>query len=120
MAGPHGRSFTDIIRADGLSDKVRRRKGSRHGIEFICLYNPASKKRSDYLEKACDIILRHQSAHTPAGIVRNIGRDGEEVTILTLGELRTQHLDMFCTVFIGNSQTKVLKGKLVTPRGYRL
>ena len=36
MAGPHGRSFTDIIRADGLSDKVRRRKGSRHGIEFIC------------------------------------------------------------------------------------
>ena len=102
-------------------DKIANRLDCAAAGDFvICLYNPASKKRSDYLEKACDIILRHQSAHTPAGIVRNIGRDGEEVTILTLGELRTQHLDMFCTVFIGNSQTKVLKGKLVTPRGYRL
>ena len=102
-------------------DKIENRLDCAAAGDFvICLYNPASKKRSDYLEKACDIILRHQSAHTPAGIVRNIGRDGQDVKILTLGELRTQHLDMFCTVFIGNSQTKILNGKLVTPRGYRL
>ena len=102
-------------------DKIENRLDCAAAGDFvICLYNPASKKRADYLEKACDIILRHQSAHTPAGIVRNIGRDGQAVKILTLGELRTQHLDMFCTVFIGNSQTKVLNGKLVTPRGYRL
>lgn len=90
------------------------------GDFVICLYNPASKKRADYLEKACDIILRHQPADTPAGIVRNIGREGQEVTVLTLGELRKMHLDMFCTVFIGNSQTKNIGGKLVTPRGYHL
>ncbi|WP_306539654.1 precorrin-3B C(17)-methyltransferase [Megasphaera sp.] len=102
-------------------DKIENRLDCAAAGDFvICLYNPASKKRADYLEKACDIILRHQSAHTPVGIVRNIGRDGQAVKILTLGELRTQHLDMFCTVFIGNSQTKVLNGKLVTPRGYRL
>ena len=102
-------------------DKIENRLDCAAAGDFvICLYNPARKKRADYLEKACDIILRHQSAHTPAGIVRNIGRDGQDVKILTLGELRTQHLDMFCTVFIGNSQTKILNGKLVTPRGYRL
>ena len=90
------------------------------GDFVICLYNPASKKRADYLEKACDIILRHQPSDTPAGIVRNIGREGQEVTVLTLGELRKMRLDMFCTVFIGNSQTKNIGGKLVTPRGYHL
>ena len=90
------------------------------GDFVICLYNPASKKRADYLEKACDIILRHQPADTPAGIVRNIGREGQEVTVLTLGELRKMRLDMFCTVFIGNSQTRNIHGKLVTPRGYHL
>ena len=52
--------------------------------------------------------------------MRNIGREGQEVTVLTLGELRKMHLDMFCTVFIGNSQTKNIGGKLVTPRGYHL
>uniref|UniRef100_UPI0040252BEE precorrin-3B C(17)-methyltransferase n=1 Tax=Megasphaera sp. TaxID=2023260 RepID=UPI0040252BEE len=67
------------------------------GDFVICLYNPACKKRADYLEKACDIILRHQPADTPAGIVRNIGREGQEVTVLTLGELRKMRLDMFCT-----------------------
>lgn len=88
------------------------------GDFVICLYNPSSKKRADYLEKACDIILRHQSASTPAGIVHHIGRDGETAEITTLGHLRKMQTDMFSTVFIGNSQTKVVDGKMVTPRGY--
>lgn len=88
------------------------------GDFVICLYNPSSKKRIDYLEKACDIILRHQSASTPAGIVHHIGRDGETAEITTLGHLRKMQVDMFSTVFIGNSQTKILDGKMVTPRGY--
>lgn len=123
LGAPLIHDFAVISLSDLLTpwDKIENRLDCAAAGDFvICLYNPASKKRADYLEKACDIILRHQSAHTPAGIVRNIGRDGQAVKILTLGELRTQHLDMFCTVFIGNSQTKVLNGKLVTPRGYRL
>ena len=50
--------------------------------------------------------------------MRNIGRPGEEAGLLTLGRLRDTQVDMFTTVFVGNSQTKVLGGKMVTPRGY--
>ncbi len=85
----------------------------------ICLYNPASKKRKDHLSKACEIILQHRGENTMAGYVQNIGREGEQGTVLTLGELKDSAVDMFTTVFIGNSQTKELGGKLVTPRGYR-
>lgn len=84
----------------------------------ICLYNPSSHKRADYLQKACDIMLRSKSPETPCGTVRNIGRDGEQGEIYTLAQLRDTKVDMFTTVFIGNSQTRVIHGKLVTPRGY--
>lgn len=85
----------------------------------ICLYNPSSKKRKDYLKKACQIILQHRGENTRSGYVQNIGRAGEKGTVLTLGELKETRVDMFTTVFIGNSQTKEWGGKLVTPRGYR-
>ncbi len=84
----------------------------------ICLYNPSSRKRADYLQKACDIMLKSKSPETPCGTVRNIGRDGEQGEIYTLAQLRDTKVDMFTTVFIGNSQTCVIHGKLVTPRGY--
>jgi len=84
----------------------------------ICLYNPSSHKRADYLQKACDIMLKSKSPETPCGTVRNIGRDGEQGEIYTLAQLRDTKVDMFTTVFIGNSQTRVIHGKLVTPRGY--
>ena len=90
------------------------------GDFVICLYNPSSKKRSDYLQKACDIVLRTASPETLCGTVRNIGREGEACKILTLRELREAETDMFTTVFIGNSQTKVIDGRMVTPRGYIL
>jgi precorrin-3B C17-methyltransferase len=85
----------------------------------ICLYNPSSKKRQDYLQKACEIILSHKKPDTVCGHVKNIGREGEEGTVLTLEALKDTKVDMFTTVFIGNSQTKVIGGKMVTPRGYK-
>ena len=85
----------------------------------IVLYNPSSKCRADYLKKACDIVLDHRSEDTVCGYVRNIGREGQESRILTLAELRDTAVDMFTTVYIGNSETKVIGGKMVTPRGYR-
>ncbi len=85
----------------------------------LCLYNPASRSRPDYLQRACDILLAAgKSPDTVCGTVRNIGRAGEEAGLLTLGQLRDTQVDMFTTVFVGNSQTKVLGGKMVTPRGY--
>lgn len=91
-----------------------------HGDFVICLYNPSSKKRHDYLQKACDLMLKYKSEETVCGIVGNIGRDGESEKVMTLKELRDTQVDMFTTVFIGNSRTKIIGGKLVTPRGYVL
>lgn len=85
----------------------------------IVLYNPSSKKRHDYLRRACEIILRHAEPERVCGVVRNIGRTGESCQIMTLQELYTYEADMFTTVFIGNPQTKNIGGKMVTPRGYR-
>ena len=85
----------------------------------IVLYNPRSHKRTDYLQRACDIVMCHQSPETVCGIVRNIGREGEETKVMTLRELRDYEADMFTTAFIGNSFTKVVDGRMVTPRGYR-
>jgi len=85
----------------------------------IVLYNPGSMKRKDYLQRACDIALRHKAPETVCGVIRNIGRDGEEMKLMTLSELRDYAADMFTTAFIGNASTKVIAGKMVTPRGYR-
>ena len=84
----------------------------------ISLYNPASKHRPDHLRRACDILLSHRSPETVCGYVRNIGRSGEEHCILTLGELRDAQVDMFTCVFVGNSKTRAIDGRMVTPRGY--
>ena len=85
----------------------------------MAIYNPASKKRADYLKKACCIVSEHLPPETPCGYVRNIGREGQESAVLTLKELSEFPADMFTTVIIGNRTTKVIGGKLVTPRGYR-
>ena len=84
----------------------------------ICLYNPSSHKRPDYLQRACDILLAHRSPDTVCGTVGNIGRTGQQARVLTLNELRDTPVDMFTTVFIGNSQTREIDGRMVTPRGY--
>ena len=84
----------------------------------ICLYNPSSKKRADYLRRACDILLREKSPDTVCGWVRNIGREGQQHRLLTLARLRDEQVDMFTTVFIGAGTTQAVAGRMVTPRGY--
>lgn len=86
----------------------------------ICLYNPSSKKRSTYLQKACEEILVYKPEETVCGIVKNIAREGEQMHILTLKELAHTQVDMFSTVFIGNRQTRIIRGKMITPRGYSI
>ena len=90
------------------------------GDMIVCLYNPKSKGRTEYLNQAQQILLKHRSADTPVGIVRNAGRDDEHKEITTLGELHKAEVDMFCMVIIGNSQTYVSNGRMITPRGYRI
>jgi len=99
---------------------MKRVECAGEGDMIVCLYNPKSKKRTDYVERAADILLRFRKADTPAGIARNIGREEENITITTLGKLKQEKIDMFSTVIIGNSQTYVYEGKMITPRGYRI
>ena len=90
------------------------------GDLIVCLYNPKSKKRVDYMEKAADILMKYRKAETPVGIVRNAGRKDESHCITTLGALKDADIDMFSVVIIGNSQTYEKNGRMITPRGYRL
>ena len=60
-----------------------------------------------------------KTPETVCGIVRNIGREGQEKRVLTLAELEKTQVDMFTTVFIGNAATRELAGRMVTPRGYK-
>ena len=110
-------SLSDLLTPWEMIEK--RLACAAEGDFVLCLYNPASKKRSDYLARACDILLRYRSPQTVCGIVRNIGRAGEESRVLSLAQLRDTQVDMFTTVFIGNSQTQQIGEHMVTPRGYR-
>lgn len=102
-------------------EKIMKRVEAAAETDFvICLYNPASKGRPDYLKQACQIIRKYREDKTPVGIVRNIGRSEESVRITTLVEATDAQVDMFTTVIIGNSRTRVIKDKMVTPRGYHL
>lgn len=85
----------------------------------MAIYNPSSHKRADYLQRACDILLSHGAKEDRAcGYVENIGREGTKAVTCTLGELRDAKVNMFTTVFIGNSQSEIVGDKLVTKRGY--
>ncbi|SFA92570.1 precorrin-3B C17-methyltransferase [Acetitomaculum ruminis DSM 5522] len=123
LGAPLIHDFCLISLSDLLTpiEKIEKRLENASAADFgIVLYNPSSKKRHDYLQKACDIMLKHKSEDTVCGIVNNIGREGEFFKVMTLKELRDTKVDMFTTVFIGNSQTKEINGKMVTPRGYKL
>ena len=85
----------------------------------ICLYNPRSRKRADRLSRAAKIMLEWKAPDTLCGWVRNIGREGQQSGMCRLSELGEIDADMFTTVFVGNANTKLVGGRMVTPRGYR-
>lgn len=122
LGAPLTHDFAVISLSDLLTpwETIERRLEHAAAGNFgIVLYNPRSMKRRDYLQRACDIVMRHQPPETVCGIVKNIGREGEETQVMTLAQLRDYEADMFTTAFIGNRFTKVIAGKMVTPRGYR-
>ncbi|MGI5958929.1 MAG: precorrin-3B C(17)-methyltransferase [Massiliimalia sp.] len=123
LGAPLIHDFAVISLSDLLTpwERIEKRLACAADADFvICLYNPSSKKRHDYLQKACDILLQYRSEDNVCGWVKNIGREGQISRVMTLKELREEQVDMFTTVFIGNSQTREINGKMVTPRGYRI
>lgn len=122
LGAPLIHDFCLISLSDLLTpwEKIEARLLAAAQADFVvCLYNPSSKKRSDYLQKACDLMMQYKSPETVCGIVSYIGRDGEHYEVMDLKNLRDTKVDMFTTVWVGNSQTKEINGKMVTPRGYR-
>ncbi len=122
LGAPLMHDFAVISLSDLLTpwETIVRRLDAAASADFvICLYNPASKKRHDNLQKACDIVLRHRAADTICGWTRHIGREGQDKAILPLAALRTFQADMFTTVFIGSTASKQMGDRMVTPRGYQ-
>lgn len=109
-------SLSDLLTPWTVIEK--RLRAAAAGDFCVCIYNPMSKKRQNHLAKACAVLMETKSVDTVCGWVRNIGREGQESEILTLGELADAQLDMFTTVFVGCSETRIVNGRMVTERGY--
>lgn len=124
LGAPLMHDFAVISLSDLLTDwqLIRRRLEAAAVADFVvALYNPKSKGRVDQIEEARDILLAHRDPSTPVGIVRNACRRGEMVTVSDLASFTAETIDMSSLVIIGNSSTFVdARGRLVTPRGYRL
>lgn len=122
LGAPLTHDFAVISLSDRLTPWEKIASRLRHAAQAdlaIAIYNPKSHGRPDHLARACDILLETLPETRLCGVVRNIGREGESATLLTLGQLRNYDADMFCTLFVGNEMTRSISGKLVTPRGYR-
>lgn len=99
---------------------MRRVDSAGESDMIVALYNPKSMGRTEYLDQARKILMKHRKEDTPVGIVRNAGRADETHWITTLKDMDDSKVDMFCMVIIGNSQTYVSKGRMITPRGYQV
>lgn len=123
LGAPLNHDFCVISLSDLLTpwETIEKRLYAAANGDFaIAIYNPSSRKRHDYLKRACDILLQVIEEERPCGYVENIGRDGTKAVTCTLKELRAAAVNMFTTVFIGNSGSEILDGKLITKRGYQI
>ena len=123
LGAPIGHDFCVVSLSDLLTpwEVIEKRLQCAAAGDFaLCLYNPSSHKRADYLRRACEILLAAgKDPETVCGWVRNIGREGQTSHLCTLAALRDEQVDMFTTVFVGSSTTREIAGRMVTPRGYR-
>ena len=123
LGAPIGHDFAVISLSDLLTplEVIDRRLACAAAADLaICLYNPGSRRRKGYLKRACRIVGRWRSPDTVCGLVRQIGREGQQTRILTLARLAEEEPDMATTVFIGSSAARAVNGRMILPRGYRL
>jgi precorrin-3B C17-methyltransferase / cobalt-factor III methyltransferase len=111
-------SLSDLMTPYELIKK--RVKLAAEGDFVISLYNPKSKGRPHYLRECMDILKEYRSFDTPVGVVKNALRDGQEITLATIENFDDSIVDMFSIVIIGNSQSYIENGRIITPRGYRI
>ncbi len=121
LGAPLMHDFAAISLSDLLTPwpVIEKRLAGAAGADFvIVLYNPKSKRRTEHIVKARDIIMQHRGPETPVGIVTAAGRPNETTVITTLGDMLACDIGMQSTVIIGNSHTFTWQNHMVTPRGY--
>ena len=122
LGAPIGHDLCLISLSDLLTpwERIERRIHAAAVGDFVtAVYNPRSHGRYWQLSRLCEVFLQEgRSADTPVGLVRQAGREDETVQLTTLGGLNVEDVDMFTVVIIGNSQSYVQDGKMITPRGY--
>ncbi|MFB6304907.1 MAG: precorrin-3B C(17)-methyltransferase [Haloferacaceae archaeon] len=125
VGAPLVNDTVSISLSDHLTDmptiESRLHAAAKEGFT-ITVYNPWSRKRRENFEKCCEILLEHRPADTPVGVVHGAGREDERSEIVELGDLEelgeTDLVDMTTTIIVGNEDTYVWDGRMVTPRGY--
>ncbi|MFE9030099.1 precorrin-3B C(17)-methyltransferase [Streptomyces iakyrus] len=97
----------------------RRVRAAAEADIVVTFYNPRSRGRDWQLPKALGILAEHRTPQTPVGVVRNASRPDESSRLTTLGSLDPATVDMMTVVTVGNTATRDIAGRMVTPRGYR-
>ncbi|QIN82241.1 precorrin-3B C(17)-methyltransferase [Rubrobacter tropicus] len=121
LGSPLGHDHCSISLSDLLTPWPvieRRVEAAAFGDFVVSLYNPRSKGRDWQLGKVKEMLLDHRPPDTPVGIVRDAYRPTQAVTLTDLASLRPEDVDMLTVVVVGSSQTTLVSGRMVTPRGY--
>ena len=122
VGAPIMHDFAVISLSDLLTDWkiIEKRIELASEADFvISIYNPKSKKRTQQIEIAQKIMLKHKDKNTPVAIVKNALRDEQSIILTNLGNFLNFNIDMLSIVIIGNSQSRIINEKyFLTPRGY--
>lgn len=123
LGAPLMNDFAAISLSDIMTERkaIEKRISAAAKTDFVIVfYNPKSRSRTKPFERAIDIINRYRPPQTPVGVVRKAYRDGQAVKIVRLkGLAALKDIDMTTTIIVGNSNTYVKNGYMVTPRGYK-
>lgn len=122
LGAPLMHDFAAISLSDLLTpwEVIEKRLDAAASADFvIAIYNPKSKKRTEHIVKAREILLRYRNKKTPVGIVTAASRENEVVTLTTLEDMLGEDINMQSTVIVGNSTTFSWNNYMITPRGYR-
>jgi len=123
LGAPIGHDMCIISLSDLMTpwEVIERRIKAAAMADFVtAVYNPKSHGRYWQLYRLQELFLLHRSDETPVGYVRQAGREEQETRVTTLGDFDPEDVDMFTVVLIGNSQSYIADGKMITPRGYSL
>lgn len=123
LGAPLMHDFACVSLSDLLTpwERIEQRLHAALQADFVLvIYNPRSKGRPDHLDRALEITRRYRSPQTPVGLVRKAYRPGQEVSVTPLEAFQSEAVDMLSLLIIGNSSTRSVRGRMLTPRGYRI